>query len=222
LIKVTINPLSVSDYLGKGYISSIIVPCTLVRENQVGMFFIFFGLFYGLVNPPFIHAQPQPQPAEALTFKNYTDPAGRFSIEYPSSWTVRPAENRFSLWEVAFEAPINYSLSIDLRILNDLDAPEGIERLMEDSIITLPEEVPNFILEEGVECEKYAINDKKACSIIYTRGAEFDPNFEYAVMQVSSLVDEQLYVLTYEAPTSHFDPYLPTIEKMIDSVQIKS
>jgi hypothetical protein len=50
-------------------------------------------------------------------FSTYADPEGRFTIDYPSNWTVNPATNRFQSIVVTFKAlfggPMSFAMIMD-------------------------------------------------------------------------------------------------------------
>jgi hypothetical protein len=73
----------------------------------------------GIILPILLSIQLFPSIAQELEFSIYEDPKGRFTVEYPSEWLVRPAETRFEEIDVAFTAQPsdlqNYT-SVDIRI----------------------------------------------------------------------------------------------------------
>ena len=56
------------------------------------------------------------QNTSQLTWELYKDPENEFSMQYPSSWTLEPAENRFS--------------DVDVEIVNGYDATNGLVQVL--------------------------------------------------------------------------------------------
>ncbi|HYZ96487.1 MAG TPA: hypothetical protein VE524_07805 [Nitrososphaeraceae archaeon] len=56
-----------------------------------------------------------------------------------------------------------------------------------------------------------------AHKVLYTNREGED---EHKTMQILSIKDDKIYLLTYSAEKRKYSDYLPTIEKMIDSFEI--
>ena len=81
--------------------------------------------------------------------------------------------------------------------------------------------MPGFDLAEGPDCEKYTLSDNKACSIIYKR---FFPSTtdDNGVMQVISIINGKMYLISYSTLPFIFDKNLPIAEHMINSFRVTS
>lgn len=91
---------------------------------------------------------------------------------------------------------------------------------MEGATNDLQYDIPNFSLEEGIECETYALSGNQACSILFTRTLDYTAELELAVMQVYTVKGNNGWILAYMATPNDFDNYLPIANQMIDSFQI--
>ena len=81
-------------------ISTILTAVPLLHSNDV----------YGQI--PGISPSQQPQQelkpenlAQKTSFTTYRDPQGKFSVDYPSDWIVKPRQNRFEQFDVTFVSP---------------------------------------------------------------------------------------------------------------------
>jgi eukaryotic-like serine/threonine-protein kinase len=166
-------------------------------------------------------------PAQAQQFLTYEDPEGRFTIQHPPDWKPYPAENRFANVEVEFlkaDTSIGRLLDLDVRIIPDIDeeivSEFGLENFMEGATSDLTYEIPNYRLEEGIECDTYTLAGNQACSILYSRTLDYMSELEYAVMQVATVKGNNAYMLTYMATVNDFDQNLPIANQMISSFQV--
>lgn len=172
---------------------------------------------------------PSPSPSPELTNSTpvapqtiegsatYNDPQGRFSIDYPSNWTAKPAANRFDKDLVTLETGRHTPQFAQLTVGITKSSPLGIEQSLNALIPRLGEIIPKFELNQDLECQKYMLDGIKACSFIYARNLDYVSNIKIAAMQVSADIGENLYTLTYITLPDNFDRTLPTIEKMIAS-----
>jgi hypothetical protein len=80
--------------------------------------------------------------------------------------------------------------------------------------------VPNFELNQDVECQKYTINGNKACSMIFTQTPDYISNIKIAEMDVSTLTNGTTYLFVYGSTPDNFDSNLPIIDKMIHSFRV--
>jgi hypothetical protein len=168
------------------------------------------GLLLLLLTPSMSFAQ---QTTTTTNMTKYTDPQGRFSVSYPTSWTVTPAQNRFEGPIVKFE-DTTAGLNLNVDIVNGLGAdPDAASRAMVSSGGPL-----GYTLFQDVECVKYKVDGQKACSLIYTKEAQPTLGTQGVVAtQLLSYVDGSMYVIDFGAPPSIFDSVLPTFDAMVHS-----
>jgi hypothetical protein len=160
-------------------------------------------------------------------FLTYEDPQGRFTIQHPPDWKPYPAENRFADVEVEFlkdDGSVGRILDLDVRIIPDIDeelvSDFGLEDFMEGATNSLQYEIPNYRLEQGIECSTYTLAGNQACSIVYKRTMDYLSDLDFAVMQVATVEGNNAYMLTYMGSVNDFDPNLPIANETIASFQI--
>jgi eukaryotic-like serine/threonine-protein kinase len=159
-------------------------------------------------------------------FVTYQDLQGRFTIKHPPDWQAHPAENRFAAAEVEFTKSNSSGLlaSLDVRTIPGLNGEMikhfGMERFMQEATNTLQVDVPNFSLEQGIECHTYTLSGSQACSIIYSRTLDQISKLELAVMQIAAVKGNSGYMLSYTSRVEEFDRYLPVVSQMVPSFQI--
>lgn len=148
---------------------------------------------------------------EQTQFSNYTDPHGRFSVNYPSTWTVEPATNRFEPVHVSFKSPPSVSLA-------GLDIAASTTHRIDPEVYTISNAAvyhPGYSIFQGTECVKYKIDGQKACSYIVTTVGS--PGGRLVIMHVNSFVNGHMYSFTFSGHGDTFDKDLPLVEQMLAS-----
>jgi hypothetical protein len=163
----------------------------------------------------------------------YTDPENEFSMQYPSSWILRPADNRFDL--------------LDVEILNSGDATNGLVQIqyniMSEELSSLMKQYdvdqaeleqyldiffPAFLTGfsrsldgfhqiENANYEKYNIDGHKAGSTVYSFEVS---GRELAGWVTVTLIGNKLFAFMYGADQNTFDTNLPIAEQMLNSIKI--
>ena len=154
--------------------------------------------------------------AQRTQFSNYIDSQGRFSISYPSTWTVKPATNRFEPVLVSFVTPISGSLA-DLNIA--VSATHNIDPELY-TITNAAEYHPGYSMFQEPECVKYKIDDQKACSYIITTVGP--SRGRVVIMHANSFVNGQMYLFTFSGHGDTFDKDLPVVDQMLASFRAPS
>ena len=153
------------------------------------------------------------------TFLTYKDPNGRYTIQYPPGFKVEPATNRFETTLVEIMAPEGSDLSlfdVAVKRLPGHAAPmETIKASMAEG-----NSIPNFLLQEDPNCDKYIVDGKKACSIVFTRTIDYTSEYNFPVMQIITNIKKSTYILEYYASPDNFDKNLPLAEKIIKSFHV--
>jgi hypothetical protein len=152
----------------------------------------------------------------ANSMPKYTDPQGRFSINYPGNWTVISATNRFQFIRLSFSnccqqngMPYSFfNLAIENGMATD---PAVVANMYSTKYIPFGGSV--F---QNVECTKYHIEGQKACSIILTITNPIS-QVAGATEEVFSYVHGMMFVFYMGANQDNFDSYLPTFQKMMAS-----
>jgi hypothetical protein len=171
-----------------------------------------------LATIPIVMAQTNQTNATAATTSSnmtqYTDRQGRFSIAYPSGWTVQPANNTIgSLSTIAqFVSSSGASLNIVIDTNNSNTDPATSANA---SIATMPS---GYSVSQNVGCTQYTIDGQKACGYIVTGAANSTAGIPaFAIMQLGSHVNGNMYVFTMTSSQDTFDSNLSTFQAMLNS-----
>jgi hypothetical protein len=204
----------------------ILCPCVYVL-----MFSLMFGL---LLVPTFSYSQPQSN----AHFENFVSKAGKFSIDYPGSWTVKEknrfdepntvnvsifnAEEEFSLprWDISYLGPIGSNTSL-AEIVNYFfnDRPQRGD----------PSLHPTIRVIEPINLTKYVIDGESAGSYIY--GIRYNTSdlkvgeqtviLKVGEQTVITIHNNTAYTLVFNSLADEFDSPVTTQirEHMINSVR---
>lgn len=166
------------------------------------------------------------------TWKEYVDPQGEFSIQYPSSWDLKPS-NRFEATDLMMYSPsgsengyvlIQYNIFSE-EIGNVLDKYGGDQSDIEEYLdIVFPsflkgfsESMDNFNQVERIDYNKYKINGYKAASVIFSFEIQ---GLDVAGWLVWTLLGSNMFVFEFVASTDKFESLLPIGERMLNSIKI--
>jgi hypothetical protein len=166
-----------------------------------------------IILPLVVLLMMQQEQANAQTTKmiTYKDPQGRFQINYPTNWTVKPNINRFQLVVVSFTngAYTNKSFaSVNIVI-------DNVPTQTDPALYMNLNGDPGFSLFQNIECVKYKIDSNKACDIVLTGNPS--GNLPVAVLQVASYVDKKMYTFTMAGSQDDFDTVKPIFDAMLHS-----
>lgn len=176
-----------------------------------------FAQIPGLNSSPQDQQQSQQLQNMSAGFGNYKDAQKRFSIDYPLTWTTKPATNRFEQDLVQFiSGPVSPSFA-DVAVKIVKKSPVGAEQAMKAVFSSLRFTIPNFQTSQDIECQKYVMDGNQACSIIYSRTGDYISNIKMGVMQVASVIGGDMYIIEYDTFPDNFDKDLPIVEQMISS-----
>jgi PsbP len=154
-------------------------------------------------------------------FSTYTDPEGRFSIDYPSNWTVNPATNRFQSTVATFRPYFGGPTSL-VQIINtpSLESSSSMSSLAARSV-TRGLQSSGYVTFQDVECSKYTLSGEQACSMILTNsGSASLGTKSIAILTVVTIIDGKTYAVILGAGQDEFDSYLPTFENMLASFKL--
>jgi hypothetical protein len=166
------------------------------------------------------------------TWKEYVDPQGEFSIQYPPSWDLKPS-NRFEATDLMMYSPggsENGYVLLQYNIFSEeigtvLDKYGGDQSDIEKYLdIVFPsflkgfsESMDNFNQVERIDYNKYKIDGYKAASIIFSFEIQ---GLDVAGWLVWTLLGSNMFVFEFVASTDNFDSLLPIGERMLNSIKI--
>lgn len=154
-------------------------------------------------------------------------------MEYPSTWQLKPAENRFDRADVdiaSSEGPKSGFIQIQYNILSEEltnmreqyglsqeDLENNLDIFFPSFISGYSREIDSFNQIEDAKYEKYRIDGHKAGSVVYS--------FEISGMNLAgwvvvSLIGNKMFVFNYAADQNQFDANLPIPEYMLNSIRV--
>lgn len=156
-------------------------------------------------------------------WRNFTDSENRFSIEYPSHWSITQSGNRFTkeLPLVAVDAngsasKIQSQLSVNAFKSNQKFDSNSLAKYAYNQLV---KQSTGSKLIEPISCSKYTIGNEKACSFIYA-GDDKEGN-RYGVLEVAFVDQNNLnQLISYRADPLNFDKEMTTMEHIIQSYKV--
>ena len=147
-------------------------------------------------------------------------------IQYPASWTIDEQDidpNDTITNIVTFSSPLTSRFDIYSENLGI-----GLERLA-DQNMTLEEYATSLItdynetstdfnpIELNTNITLGGGNNNPAYRLIYT---DREDNINYKTMEIGTIIGDKVYYIQYIAEEKKYSNYLPTIQMMINSLQI--
>jgi hypothetical protein len=158
-------------------------------------------------------------PTGSSTFK---DPQGKFYLQYPSDWTAKGKENRFSPADLMIIKPTPPGVIVTITPHNQsnplLDLKVAVDEIVE--LAEISNAFPQFSLFQAPEFTKYKINGQPTGSFIYT-WQNADPELDMATSSLTTKTKlGNLFSIDYSTTQDDFDKYLPNVEKIISSIKM--
>jgi len=156
-------------------------------------------------------------------WKTFTDSENRFSIQYPSHWSIIQSGNRFTneLPLVAVDAngsasTIQSQLSVNAFKDNQKFDSDDLAEYAYDQLV---KESTGSKLVEPITCNKYVVGNEKACSFLYA--GDDKEGKRYGILEVAFVDDNKLnHLISYRADPLNFDKETATMEHIVKSYKI--
>ena len=155
--------------------------------------------------------------AASYEWLKYEKPNLHLKMQYPSEWqkVENPNNITLSLPQKSSLGQVEGNLTINAY-------PSGnvpLNELLGLKILDYRKHWPSFVLNNSVTD---TIGDNiTAYKIVYTYSD--DDNYEpYTAMELWTIIEGKVYFIRYQEVTRGYSDYLPTIEKIIDSVDIET
>jgi hypothetical protein len=141
-------------------------------------------------------------------------------MQYPSNWTVSSSALRDYNDVVAFYSPLqNLSDALPAQLV--LSMVRYSQNISLDEYTNLSLSALNQSQQLIVnESNPFTLANNPAHKIIFSAISPTD-QVNFNVMQIWTSIGDKLYILSYNAEASRFSKNLPTIEQMLQSVEIK-
>jgi eukaryotic-like serine/threonine-protein kinase len=177
---------------------------------------IFNGIFITIVLTSllFLHGQALAQEQ----FLTYEDITTGISIQFPSNWEKSVNLNNF----VTFRAPPEtdtrvYPAALGLKIQELTSQNVPLQEVTKAQMSELKKTNPDLKISES---SSTTLAGKPAHKVVFS--ATDNNQVKRKALQLWTVVDNQAILITYKAQPDKYSSYLPTIEKMINSFQIKN
>jgi hypothetical protein len=166
------------------------------------------------------------------SFRTYENPAYGIQIQYPSTWIVYADDvfsdndhnNDASIDIVSFLGPVKsnkeaYAPSLYISIDNppspsdlNLNLNEYLTRITNDYEAGLKE----FKVIES-DTNSSILAGKPAYKLVFT---DEEDEIYYKTMDIGTIIGDKVYSIRYAAEKEQYSDYLPTVQKMINSLNI--
>ena len=159
------------------------------------------------------------------SFRTYENPAYGIQIQYPSTWIIY-AGDMFSgddaIDIVSFLGPVKsdtkaHAPSLYISIISppspdlNLNLNEYLTRITNDYNAKLKE---FKVIESNTNS---ILAGKPAYKLVFT---DEEDEIYYKTMDIGTIIGDKVYVLSYVAQREQYSDYLPTVQKMINSLKI--
>jgi hypothetical protein len=152
-------------------------------------------------------------PLSKQGFLTYTNSEYGFKIDYPADWSVR--ENIMGA-VVVFLSPRESTSDNFLENVNIIvqDNSMTLEEYTNISLAQLPQYVSDL---EIISSERTTLGGNPAYKVVFTGVYNNSNRLEW--MQVWTMKDNKVYLITYTAQPQSFSKYLPQVQHMFDSFE---
>jgi eukaryotic-like serine/threonine-protein kinase len=157
------------------------------------------------------------------SFRIYENPAYGIQIQYPSTWIIY-AGDMFSgddaIDIVSFLGPVKsdtkaHAPSLYISIISppppDLNLNKYLTRITNDYNAKLKE---FKVIESNTNS---ILAGKPAYKLVFT---DEEDEIYYKTMDIGTIIGDKVYLLSYVAQREKYSDYLPTVQKMINSLKI--
>ena len=151
-------------------------------------------------------------------FLTYEDITTGISIQFPSDWEKSVNLDNFVTFRAQPETDTRvYPAALGLKIQDLASQNVSLQEVTKVQISELKATNPNLKL---LESTSTTLAGKPAHKVVFS--ATDNNQVERKAMQLWTVIDDKAILITYKAQPDKYSSYLPTIEKMINSLQVKS
>jgi S1-C subfamily serine protease len=144
-------------------------------------------------------------------------------IQYPANWTKdeqdsNPADSVTNI--ITFYSPLDsrvdeYSENLGVSVENLTDPNITLEQYTESLIANYNESLTDFkVIESNTNT---TLGGNSAYKLVYT---DKEDDINYKTMEIGALVGDKVYFIEYIAEENYYSKYFPTIQKIIESVEL--
>ena len=202
-----------------------IVEITLLRDGQLhGMNAIVGSRPFALSSSA--AATPSPLPPTTSDILTYQNSSYGITIQYPTNWTKDEQDfdpNGTATNIVALISPLTsrfdrYSETLYLSMERLTDQNMTLGEYAISQITDYNKTLTDFNLIELNTNITLGEDNKPAYRLIYT---DRDDGINYKTMEIGTIIGDKVYYIEYIAEEKKYSNYMPTIQRMINSLEIK-
>ncbi|MFM6122411.1 MAG: PsbP-related protein, partial [Sphaerospermopsis kisseleviana] len=148
------------------------------------------------------------------SFKSFKDEEFGIEIKYPQNWqTEKQQYTPLTGGIIAKIFPNSSSSNLDvglfIRVL-DLQQPQNLSDYNQAAIQEIKKSV---IAVQILQEQSKNLDNREGYQIVYTGQDPINSNLRFKVMEVWTISDSKVYILTYRAEEKHYDSFLKDIEQ---------
>ena len=155
--------------------------------------------------------------ADWLTFSNK-----KFELKHPPNWEVEKKLSKFHVldFKLIKDEPFSF-IGISFSSLGNSDKFTNEQILEQSENFGKSASSSGYKVYEVLKknLHKYTI-DANPSSFHIVKYKYKENNLEGKIMEIFSIIDENLFTLTYQSTVKNFDKDLPIVERIIDSIKI--
>lgn len=198
-----------------------------LSPNMMMVFFLYAGfilgaLFYNIQTPPTTTALAQVAGQAPTNLLNYQNPTYGIKMQYPTDWTASTSGIPLYNGIIGFYSP--------LQSLSDA-SPAGLTLSITtySQAISLDEytkAILGALEKQGIKVDESSQNTlagKPGYKVTFSPPSPSTQTTPVSlkVMQIWTIIDNKVYEFSFNADSTKFTTYLPTVQKMLDSFQIQ-
>jgi hypothetical protein len=180
-----------------------------------------FGMSGDLVN--YVHAKQAEIPYS--NWINYTDPEGKFMLQYPDDWNSLGREVKGT--DLTLVAPggfFNGLLTVKFQqfpsFLTSALKNMNISEAFPEFLTGFSTDFPDFKKIGEANYSKYTIDEQKAASQAFSSSFLAEEGYKHIGIVVWAVVDQQPISVVFGSNQSEFNKVIPTVNKIIHSIRI--
>ena len=156
----------------------------------------------------------------AQNWSSYTDPNEIYRLQFPSNWELsgpnKPEDNRPLALSIQFsDVPSNMRTMIISVVPLTKNVNWTLETIKDISMNVNSQGLPTFHVLSSPNYTKYTIDNNPAVSYTFA----YDLSGKMKELYVGTIINNTVFHIGYAAPLDQFDLFLPTVEKVLDSIK---
>lgn len=166
---------------------------------------------------------PSSVPTAKEGLLSYENSTYGIRIQYPANWTKdeqdsNPADSVTNI--VTLYSPLDsrvdeYSENVGVSVENLTNANITLEQYTDSLTDNYNETLTDFkVIESNTNT---TLGDNPAYKLVYT---DKEDDINYKTMEIGALVGDKVYFIEYFAEENYYSKYFPTIQKIIESVEV--